>query len=68
MSRRNPCTDARRTEIYVAPGRVDAPSNFYFISPNEQRVWGGEAALPDFFFPFFPPVQQTTSGIGHRVK
>ena len=25
-------------------------------------------ALPDFLFSSFFPVQQTTSGIGHRVK
>ena len=35
---------------------------FILFSPNEQRG-GGEGALPDFF-----PVQQTTSGIGHRVN
>ena len=29
---------------------------------------GGEGALPDFLFDYFFPVQQTTSGIGHRVK
>ena len=28
----------------------------------------GGGVLPDFFFSFFFPVQQTTSGIGHRVK
>ena len=39
---------------------------FYF-SPNEQRAGGG-GVLPDFFFFLFSPVQQTTSGIGHRVK
>ena len=29
---------------------------------------GGGGMLPDFFFCSFFPVQQTTSGIGHRVK
>ena len=29
-------------------------------------MWGG--ALPDFFFCSLFPVQQTTRGIGHRVK
>ena len=28
----------------------------------------GGGALPDFLFAFSFPVQQTTSGIGHRVK
>ena len=49
---------------------VDAPRDFFFFfffSPNEQRAGGGGVALPDFFF-FFFRVQQTTSGIGHRVK
>ena len=36
------------------------------FSPNEQRgEGGGWNALPDSVF---FPVQQTTSGIGHRVK
>ena len=29
---------------------------------------GGGGMLPDFFFCSLFPVQQTTSGIGHRVK
>ena len=38
-------------------------------SANEQRArGGGGGALPDFFLFLFFPVQQTTSGIGHRVK
>ena len=32
------------------------------------RAGGGRGALPDFFLFLFFPVQQTTSGIGHRVK
>ena len=41
---------------------------FYLFSPNEQcGGWGG-GMLPDFFFCSLFPVQQTTSGIGHRVK
>ena len=37
--------------------------------PNEQRGEGGEGgALPDFLFCSLFPVQQTTSGIGHRIK
>ena len=39
----------------------------YLFSPNEQRAGGDGGALSDFFFVLFP-VQQTTSGIGHRVK
>ena len=39
------------------------------FSPNEQcGGWGGGGMLPDFFFCSLFPVQQTTSGIGHRVK
>ena len=41
---------------------------FYF--PSERAAWGvggGEGALPDFFFCSLFPVQQTTSGIGHRL-
>ena len=52
----------------VTPRHVDAPRDLFFIlSPNKQRAGGGEKARPDLFFYFFP-VQQTTSGIGHRVK
>ena len=52
----------------VAP--VDASRHFiYFLRPNsEGGVWGGGGMLPDFLFYSFVPVQQTTSGIGHRVK
>ena len=43
--------------------------NFYFFPERAPRGGGGGGgALPDFFFFFFFPVQQTTSGIGHRVK
>ena len=54
-SRRNPCTDARRTETCVTPTcvvprHVDASRDFYFFS--ERAAWGevGGGALPDFFF------------------
>ena len=80
----DPTSDARRTETTcvtpacVAPRHVDAPRDFlifYFLififSPNEQRAGGGGGggwcAARLFLFLFFP-VQQTTSGIGHRVK
>ena len=48
----------------VAPRPVDASRDFYFYFLRMSSVGGGEG-LPDFFF---SPVQQTTSGIGHRVK
>ena len=47
-------------------GRVILFFIFYF-SPKKQRGTEGEG-LPDFFFFFSFPVQQTTSGIGHRVS
>ena len=55
-------------ETCVAP--VDASRDFFIIfSPNEQRGGGGGGALPDFiFFLSLLPFQQTSSGIGHRVK
>ena len=64
------------TPACVAPRHVDAPRdflnfffNFLIFSPNEQRAGGGGGggAARLFLFLFFP-VQQTTSGIGHRVK
>ena len=39
-SRRNPCTDARRTETCVAPRHVDASRDIYFIF-SERAAWGG---------------------------
>ena len=57
--------------ICVAPRHVDASRDFlfiYFLRTSSARGKGGGGALPDFFFFFFSPVQQTTSGIGHRVK
>ena len=63
-SRRNPCTDARRTETTcvtpacVVPRHVDAPRDFlffyFFFSERAARWGGGGGALPDFFFFFFP--------------
>ena len=38
----------------------------YFLRTNSALGGGGEGALPYFFFSF--SVQQTTSGIGHRVN
>ena len=54
-------------DLRSAYRHVDA-SKFYFIF-SERAAWGGGGALPDLFFCYFSPVQQTTSGIGHhRVK
>ena len=66
---KKPCTDARRTETCVAPRHVDASRDFYFIF-SERATWGkGEGSvLPDFLFCCLFPVQQTTSGMAHRVK
>ena len=45
----------------------DTSREFILFSPIEQRgVCGG--GLPDFTFFSLFPVQQTTSGIGHRVR
>ena len=44
-------------------------SFFLFFSERAARGGGRGGALPDFFSSFFFfPVQQTTSGIGHRVN
>ena len=68
--------DARRTETtcvtpaFVAPRHVDAPRDlfiFYFIFLRTSNARGGGRGAARLFF-FFSPVQQTTSGIGHRVK
>ena len=65
------------TPTCVAPRRVDAPRDFFnfliLFSPNEQRARGGGGGTgggrcQTFFYFLFLPVQQTTSGIGHRVK
>ena len=64
----NPCTDARPTKTCVVP--VDASRDFiYFFGTSSQcGGWGGGDMLPDFSFCSLFPVQQTTSGIGYRVK
>ena len=48
----------------------DSLIRLHYFSPIEQcgGVGGGGGMLPDFFFCSLFPVQQTTSGIGHRVK
>ena len=40
----------------------------YFLRTSSVGGGGGGGMLPDFFFCSLFPVQQTTSGIGHRVK
>ena len=60
------------TPTSVAPRHVDASRDFFFLFFSERaaRAGGegegeGEGAASLFFS---SPVQQTTSGIGHRVK
>ena len=63
VSRRNPCTDARRTETCVtptciAPNHVDASRDLYFYFLRTSSVGGGGGGgggLPDFFFIIFFP-------------
>ena len=64
------CTDVRRTETCVAPTKhVDASRDFIFIF-SERAAWGGGgcAARLSLMYSTRFPVQQTTNGIGHRVK
>ena len=59
--------DARPTETCVAP--VDASRDFiHFLRRSSSVGGGGGGMLPDFCFCSLFPAQQTTSGIGHRVK
>ena len=64
---KDPCTDVRRTETCVAPRHVDASGDFHLYFLRTSSVGGG-VALPDFLSCSIFPVQQTTNGIGHRVK
>ena len=54
------------------PRHVDTSRDFYFIlSERAAHGRGGRGRchfFSSFFSSFFPPVQQTTSGIGRRVK
>ena len=52
--------------LSVAP--VDASRDFIYFLRTSSVGGGGGGMLPDFFFCSLFPVQQTTSGIGHRVK
>ena len=63
------CTGARRTETCVAPRDVNASRDFSFTF-SEQAAWGGGGGCQTmtFLLLLFFPVQQTTSGIDHRVK
>ena len=59
------------TNVCHSTQRFQAQKLEYFLSipinMDEQRGGGG-ATLPDFFFCSLIPLQQTTSGIGHRVR
>ena len=60
---------ARQTETCVAPRDVDTSRDFYFVFPEPAALGGGEGGgCQTFSFCSLFPVQQTTSGIGHRVK
>ena len=50
------------------PDQVATTRSQLLIEAETSSARGGGGTLPDFFFFFFFPVQQTTSGIGHRVK
>ena len=68
-SKESLCGRETGRDLRSAP--VDARRHLYFIfSPDEQRGGGegGECAARLFLFCSLFPVQQTTSGIGHRVK
>ena len=56
-SRRNPCTDARRTETGEAPKYVDASHGFYFIFSERaaRRGGGGRVRCQTFSFSYFVP-------------
>ena len=64
------------TPACVAPRHVDAPRDFLifyffiflFFSERAARGGGGGGVRCQTFSFLFFPVQQTTSGIGHRVK
>ena len=49
-SRKNPCTDARRTETCVAPRHVDASCDFYFILPERAALGGRAVRCQTFLF------------------
>ena len=58
------------TPTFIARRHVDASRDFFslsFFSELAARGGGGGGVAARHFF-FFFPVQQTTSGIGHRVK
>ena len=59
------------THYWYEVGMLKVPVHaLYSWTPLYYRLtdilWGG--MLPDFFFCSLSPVQQTTSGIGHRVN
>ena len=66
--------DARRTETTcvtptcVVPRHVDLSGFFCFVFFSERADWGVGGGAARLFLLLFFPVQQITSGIGHRVK
>ena len=65
---RKSCTGARRAETCIASRYVDMRHVFFCLFFSNEQRGGGRVALADFPFCYLFPVQQTTSGIGHRVK
>ena len=51
-----------------ARNTLQASRDFIYFLPTSSGGGGGGGMLPDFLFCSLFPVQQTTSGIGHRVK
>ena len=60
------CKDNKPTEACIAPRHVDASRELYDFF--FERAARGGGALPHLLCCSLFPVQQTTSGIGHRVK
>ena len=58
-----------KESIYITDGIENASLSLHYIFSERaaRRGGGGGCAARLFLFLFFP-VQQTTSGIGHRVK
>ena len=62
-------------QIRSGDGRWEERRGVGWLNPRRETKTKGrngdrekESMLPDFFFCSLFPVQQTTSGIGHRVK
>ena len=67
---KDPCTDVRRTETCVAPTSMWMRHVIFIFIFSERAAWGGGgcAARLSLMYSTRFPVQQTTNGIGHRVK